>query len=167
MSPTRSGPRWASRCRRHAHRVPGASHLQPRKGGGSAIRASGAGNRRFQSASSQLRPLRRIGVPVALTSLASRNEPGNAGLHNGIEPDPRLDSFVDLPHGVFRKGGDVKVFLDSTRSLRGGQERRPTLDRPRERDLRIPRNGQSSTNCVVASCCYDRSLPHPNVGVPN
>ena len=37
------------------------------------------------------------------TSLASRNEPRNTGLHNGIEPDPQLDSFADLPHGVLGK----------------------------------------------------------------
>src|SRR5439155_11796186 len=34
---------------------------------------------------------------VVLTSRSSRNEPGNAGLHNGIESDPRLDPFADLP----------------------------------------------------------------------
>src|SRR4029434_4954608 len=61
---------------------------------------------------------------VVLTSLSFRNEPGNAGLHNGIEPDPRLDSFADLPHGVLRNGGDVKVLLDPAGGLRGGQEGR-------------------------------------------
>ena len=70
-----------------------------------------------------------------LTSLASRNEPRNTSLHNGIEPDLRLDSFSDLPHGVFGKGGDFKVFLDSARSLRGGQEGCPALDGPGEQDL--------------------------------
>ncbi len=43
-----------------------------------------------------------LGVITASTSLCSRNEPGNAGLHYGIEPDPRLDSFANLPHGLFR-----------------------------------------------------------------
>ena len=63
-------------------------------------------------------------------------EPGNAGLHNGIKPDPQLDSFANLPHGVFRKGGDVKVLLDPAGGLRGGQEGRPALDGPGEQDLR-------------------------------
>ena len=52
-----------------------------------------------------------------LDSLSSGNKTGNSGLDNGIEPYPQLDSFVDLRQGVFRNGGDVKVFLDST-SLR-------------------------------------------------
>src|SRR5580765_2893309 len=77
-----------------------------------------------------------VGVIVVLTSLSSRNEPGNAGLHNGIEPDLRLDSFADLPYGVLRNGGDVKVLLDPAGSLRGGQEGRPALDCPGEQDLR-------------------------------
>jgi hypothetical protein len=58
------------------------------------------------------------------TSLASWTEPGNAGLHNCIKPDPRLDSFGDLPHGAFRNGRDLKVLLDAAGSLRGGQESR-------------------------------------------
>ena len=49
---------------------------------------------------------------VVSISISSRNEPGNAGLHNGIKPDPQLDAFVNLPHGAFGKGGDVKVLLD-------------------------------------------------------
>ena len=69
------------------------------------------------------------------TSLSSRNEPGNAGLYNGIKPDPRLDSFANLPHGVLRKGGDFKVLLDPAGGLRGGQEGRPALDGPGEQDL--------------------------------
>src|SRR6059058_2954354 len=73
---------------------------------------------------------------VVLTSRSSRNESGNAGLHNGIESDPRLDSFADLPHGVLRNGGDVKVLLDPAGGLRGGQEGRPALDSPGEQDLR-------------------------------
>src|SRR5437868_3194453 len=64
------------------------------------------------------------------TSLFSRNEPGNAGLYNGVKPDPRLDSFANLPHGVFGKGGDVKVLLDAARRFRGGQQGRPALDAP-------------------------------------
>src|SRR5271169_6502630 len=78
-------------------------------------------------------PVEAIAFP---TSLASRNEPGNAGLHNGIKPDPRLDSFGDLPHGVFRNGRDLKVLLDAAGSLRGGQESRPALDSPGEQNLR-------------------------------
>src|SRR6185369_16250190 len=70
------------------------------------------------------------------TSRASRNETGNAVLHNGVKPDPRLDSFGDLPHGVFRNGRDLKVLLDPARNLRCGQERRPALDSPRQQDLR-------------------------------
>ena len=70
------------------------------------------------------------------TSLSSRNEPGNAGLYNGIESDPRLDSFANLPHGVLRKGGDVNVLLDPAGGCRGGQEGRPALDSPGEQDLR-------------------------------
>ena len=45
------------------------------------------------------------------------------------------DFFVDLPNGVFRKGGNVKVFLDPAGSLGGSQERRPALNSPREGDL--------------------------------
>ena len=71
----------------------------------------------------------------ASTSLFPGNKSGNAGLHDGIEPQPRLDSFVDLAHGVFRKGGDVKVFLESAGGLCGGKECRTALDSPRERDL--------------------------------
>src|SRR5208337_3362737 len=77
-----------------------------------------------------------VGVIAASTSLRSRNEPGNAGLYNGIKPDPRLDSFANLPHGVLRKRGDFKVLLDPAGGLRGGQEGRPALDSPREQDLR-------------------------------
>src|SRR4029453_3076162 len=73
---------------------------------------------------------------VVLTPLSSWNEPGNAGLHNGIEPDPRLDSFADLPHGVLRNGGDVKVLLDPAGGPGGWQEGRPALDGPGEQDLR-------------------------------
>ena len=65
---------------------------------------------------------------VALILLSSGNEPRNAGLHNGIEPHMRLNSFVDLSHRVFRKRGDIIVFLEPTGSLCGGQERRPALD---------------------------------------
>jgi len=54
---------------------------------------------------------RPVTVIAVSTSISSRNEPGNAGLHNGIKPDPQRDSFVHLPHGVFGKGGDVKVLL--------------------------------------------------------
>jgi hypothetical protein len=60
------------------------------------------------------------GVAAVSTSLCSRNEPRNAGLYNGIKPHPRRDSFADLPHGVFREGGDIKVLLDPTGGLRGG-----------------------------------------------
>src|SRR5271170_8017942 len=75
--------------------------------------------------------------PIAVsTSLSSRNEPGNTGLHYGIEPDPQLDSFANLPHGFFRKNGDFKVLLDPPGSLRGGQQGRPALDGPGEQDLR-------------------------------
>src|SRR5262249_43069771 len=74
-------------------------------------------------------------APVS-TSLSSRNEPGNTGLHDGIEPDPKLDSFANLPHGLFRKGGDFKVLLDPAGGLRGGQQARPALDGPGEQDLR-------------------------------
>src|ERR1700676_1166371 len=77
-----------------------------------------------------------MGVITASTSLSSRNEPGNAGLYNGIKPDPRLDSFADLPNGVLRKGGDFKVLLDPAEGLRGGQEGRPALYSPGEQDLR-------------------------------
>ena len=58
------------------------------------------------------------------TSLSSRNKPGDTGLYNGIKPDLQLDSFADLPHGLFRKGGDFKVLLDPAGSLGGGQEGR-------------------------------------------
>ena len=65
------------------------------------------------------------GVIAASSSLASRDEPGNTGLDNGIEPEPQLDSFANLPHGLFRNGRDVKVFLDAAGSFRGGQKGRP------------------------------------------
>src|SRR5580700_4099719 len=71
-----------------------------------------------------------------LTSLCSRNEPGNAGIYNGVKPDARLDSFADFPHGVLRKSGDFKVLLDPVGGLRSGQEGRPALDSPGEQDLR-------------------------------
>src|SRR6266404_6599493 len=77
-----------------------------------------------------------VGVIAVSTFLSSRNEPGNAGLYNGIKSDPRLDSFANLPHGVLRKGGDFKVLLDPAGGLRGGQEGRPALDSPGEQDLR-------------------------------
>src|SRR4029077_9949181 len=77
-----------------------------------------------------------VGVIAVSTFLSSRNEPGNAGLYNGIKSDPRLDSFANLPHGVLRKGGDFKVLLDPAGGLRGGQEGRPALDGPGEQDLR-------------------------------
>src|SRR3954470_24154986 len=70
------------------------------------------------------------------TTLSSRNEPGNTGLHDGIKPDPQRDSFANLPHGFLRKGGDFKVLLKPARRLRGGQECRPALDGPGDRDLR-------------------------------
>src|SRR5580693_94558 len=68
-------------------------------------------------------------------SLSSGNEPGNPGLYDRVETRPRFDSFADLPHGIFRKGGDVEVFPDSLRRFRGGQKGCSALDRPRERDL--------------------------------
>jgi hypothetical protein len=40
------------------------------------------------------------------------DEPGNTRLHNGIEPNPQLDPVINLPHGIFGKGGNVKVLLD-------------------------------------------------------
>src|SRR6516165_10239313 len=76
------------------------------------------------------------GVIAVSTSLSSRNEPGNTGLHYGIKSDPQLDSFANLPHGLFGKGGDFKVLLDPAGGLRGGQEGRPALDGPGEQDLR-------------------------------
>jgi hypothetical protein len=66
----------------------------------------------------------------------SRNEPENAALYNGIKPDPQSDSFADLAHSPFRKGGDLKVLLDPDGVRRGGQKGRPTLDGPGEHDLR-------------------------------
>ena len=83
------------------------------------------------------------------TSLSSRNERGNTGLHNGIKPDPELDSFANLPHGLFRKGGDFKVLLDPAGGLRGGQEGRPALDGPGEQDLRLDRG--SGTGPILLS----------------
>ena len=77
-----------------------------------------------------------VGVIAVSTFLSSRNKSGNAGLYNGIKPDPRLDSFANLPHGVLRKGGDFKVLLDPAGGRRGGQEGRPALDSPGEQDLR-------------------------------
>src|SRR5436190_9500964 len=77
-----------------------------------------------------------VGVIAVSSSLSSRNEPGNAGLYNGIIPDPRLDSFANLPNGVLRKGGDFEVLLDPAGGLRGGQEGRPALDCPGEQYLR-------------------------------
>src|SRR6516162_3117582 len=68
-------------------------------------------------------------------SLFSRNEPGNTGLHNGIKPYSRLDSIADLPHGVFRNGGNIKVLEDAAGRLRGGQGSRPALDSPGEQHL--------------------------------
>ncbi len=70
-----------------------------------------------------------------LTSLSSRNKPRNTGFHNGIKPDPQVDSFANLAHSVIRKCGDVKVLRDSGRRFRSGQERRPALDGPGEQDL--------------------------------
>jgi hypothetical protein len=46
-------------------------------------------------------------------SLFSGDEPRNAGLYDGVESDPRGDSITDLPHGVFRNGGDFKVLFDA------------------------------------------------------
>ena len=61
------------------------------------------------------------GLSIAVsTSLASRNEPGNAGLHNSVKPDPQLNSFANLLHGLFREGGDFEVFLDPAGGLRSG-----------------------------------------------
>src|SRR4051812_47455325 len=76
------------------------------------------------------------GVIAVSTFLSSRNEPWNTGLHHGIKSDPQLDSFVNLPYGLFGKGGDSKVLLDPPGGLRGGQEGRPALDGPGEQDLR-------------------------------
>jgi len=68
-------------------------------------------------------------------SLFSRNEPGNTGLHNGIKPYSRLDSITDLPHGLFRNGGNIKVLEDAVGCLRSGQGSRPALDSPGEQHL--------------------------------
>ncbi len=95
---------------------------------------------------------------AAWASLASGNEPGNASLDNGIEPDPQLDVFVDFPHCLPRKSGEVKVFLDSTGGLCGGQERRPTLNGPCECDL------SRSFADPGGDCGNDRIRQH--VGLP-
>src|SRR3954452_16320963 len=81
-------------------------------------------------------PDRRIRSGASPTSLSSRDEPGYAGLHDGIEPAPQLDPFADLPHVLFGEGGDFEVLLDPAGGLRGGQEGRPALDGPGEQDLR-------------------------------
>jgi hypothetical protein len=62
--------------------------------------------------------------------------PGTPVSTYGIKPDPRLDSFANLPHGLFRKGGDIKVLLDPAGRLRGGQEGCPALEGPGKQDLR-------------------------------
>ena len=72
-----------------------------------------------------------LGEIAVSTSLSSRNEPGNPGLHYGIKPDPQLDSFANLPHGLFRKGGDLEVLADPAGGLRRGQEGRPAAGWPR------------------------------------
>ena len=52
------------------------------------------------------------GRGCGVDSFSPGNEAGDAGLDDGIEPDPRRDSFVDLPHGAFRKGENGGVFLE-------------------------------------------------------
>ena len=76
-----------------------------------------------------------FGVIVGWALLSSGDEAGDAGLDDGIESHSGLDSLVDLPHGVFGKGGDVKVFLEAAGGLCGGQERGAALDGPGEGDL--------------------------------
>jgi hypothetical protein len=77
---------------------------------------------------------RSICLPTS-KSLCSWNESRNAGLHHGIEPNSRLDSFANLPHGVFGNGRDFKVLVDLAGNLRAGQDGRPALDRPCEQNL--------------------------------
>lgn len=69
-------------------------------------------------------------------SLSPGDEAGDSRLHHGIEPHAQGDPLLYLPHGVFGQGGDVHVLLNSSGSLGGGQEGRPALDGPRQRDLR-------------------------------
>src|ERR1700733_2973212 len=86
------------------------------------------------------------------TFLCSRNESGNTGLHYGIKPDPQLDSLANLPHGLFRKGGNIEVLLDPAGGRRGGQEGRPALDGPGEQNLRrgfVDSPGDSGNDRIV------------------
>ena len=70
------------------------------------------------------------------TSLSSRNESGDASLHNRIEPDTRLDSIRDLLDCIIGKGGNFEILLDATGCLRGRQGCRSSFDSPGQQNLR-------------------------------
>jgi len=64
-----------------------------------------------------LLPLQPVGGRLFFTGLrlhssSFRNEAGNPGFHHNIKPVSRLDSFINLLHGLFRQGGDFKVLPD-------------------------------------------------------
>src|SRR5438094_473365 len=69
-------------------------------------------------------------------SLTPRNETGDAGLHDRVEPDARPHPIADLANGVFGDGRDIKVLLDPAGVFRGGQWGGAALDRPGQDDLR-------------------------------
>ncbi len=64
-----------------------------------------------------LLPLQPVGgrlffIGLRLHSSSFRNEAGNPGFHHNIKPVSRLDSFINLLHGLFRQSGNFKVLPD-------------------------------------------------------
>jgi hypothetical protein len=53
-------------------------------------------------------------------SCSSGNEPGNARLHNRIEPDSRVDPLTNFIHGFVGKSRDIEIFLDVAGACRCG-----------------------------------------------
>src|SRR4249920_2054971 len=86
-----------------------------------------------------------------------RNESWNPGLYHRVEPASDLNS-VDLVNGNFWNLRDVVVLPSSLQSLRGGEDGRPTLDRPGEQDLGWAQSGLpgNSQNCRI----FKRTRPY-------
>jgi hypothetical protein len=64
---------------------------------------------------------------VAWTSSSPRNEPGDARVHNRIEPDSRTDPLTNFLDDVIGKNRDIKIFLDVVDACSCGERSRDAL----------------------------------------
>src|SRR5208283_577687 len=68
-------------------------------------------------------------------SSSPRNEPGDARVHNRIEPDPCTDPLTNFLDRVIGKSRDIKIFLDVVDARSCGERSRDALYGPGQQDL--------------------------------